>query len=78
MTNEEKIKEIYYEYAEDIEIGNFNSDTLKLICESMIEYKDQKFREYLEKKRMRYAAALTQFDVMRVELLDEIINELFE
>lgn len=95
MTNEEKAKELVdKELNAPITLKNRHQAEISLEghCEKvaleMAEWKDQQFKEYLEKKRKKYTTGLsvalqknaTQEAVVNDKiqcLLNEIINELF-
>lgn len=68
MTNEEKALELVE--------GNwmvFNKEYSAAL--KMAEWKDQQFKEYLEKKKAEYGV---DYIVNAIDILDEIINEFFK
>lgn len=78
MTNEEKALEAARVIKEEIGISEHSIPRVAEIIDWCLTWKDQKFKEYLEKKKTYYSQALTTFDVMRKRVFDEIINELFK
>ena len=89
MTNEEKARIIAEEnkccYPEDMAYEDFSDEECYTSALEMAEWKDQQFKEYLEKKKAEidriddYGIYTTEISLTaQSNLLDEIINELFK
>lgn len=71
MTNEEKAKELVSGY------GRCCKEECRLIALKMAEWKNQQFKEYLEKKRNEYIDTHKEGDLLLdyASCIDRIINE---
>lgn len=93
MTNEEKAREMAEEYGAvlaantDFDVNDLDlakEDATRLTLD-MAEYKDQQFKEYLEKKKEclngveRHPQSPLEVQIShKLQILNEIINELFK
>lgn len=75
MTNKEKAKEIGQIIV--IEDGIWHCVNADIVAIEMAEWKDQQFKEYLEKKKEELFNTNCLSVLPFLEFIDEIINELF-
>lgn len=78
MNNREKARELQLDYVMN---GCGDSTDIRCACEEMAEWKDQQFKEYLEKKihtieSMKDIDTTLLTDTAVVRTIKEIINEL--
>lgn len=83
MTNEEKARELFKTEVGNLDVPDFDREfEILTAIEAMAEWKDQQFKEYLEKKRDKWQSAYEETqdsDYYAVyNTLAEIINELFK
>lgn len=75
MTNEEKALDIIFGWADDVQ------ECAKDAAMEMAEWKDQQFKEYLERRKAKdllaYEKDHASIDIEDALTIDEIINELF-
>ena len=88
MSNKEKIEEILVDAFEGWSKVGFTYEEMIAILSKLAEWKDQQFKEYLEKKLneveqcKKTSICLFPNDVIRcngaIEIINEIINKFFK
>lgn len=78
MTNEEKVKELAIHYTQYDSDEDVNIVDAFGALREMAEWKDNQFKEYLEKKREENHPYWNGYECLGAEsIINEIINELF-